>query len=48
MKEFDVKADCFGYRRIPGTKNGEECAVLKKLYCKKEKCSFYKKIKEED
>ncbi len=34
---MEIKTDCFGYN--PRTR---DCMALKKLYCKKEKCSFYK------
>lgn len=36
----EVKTDCFGYKN----KNGrQDCTALRKLYCKTEKCPFYKK-----
>lgn len=37
--ECDVKTDCFAY------KNGH-CVALNDLYCAKEKCSFYKPMKD--
>lgn len=40
-----IKQDCFAY-----IENGklckEECNVLKKLYCKNEKCKFYKTMEQ--
>lgn len=36
-----VKRDCFAYR-IKGS--AEMCTALKELYCKKEKCGFYKRL----
>ena len=32
-----VKTDCFGY-----DKANKKCAALKELYCKTEKCNFFK------
>jgi hypothetical protein len=34
-----IKTDCFGYREEA---KGAECTALKKLYCKKGVCPFYK------
>lgn len=46
-KMFDdskTRIDCFAYR---GGKNTQEyCAALDALYCKNEKCPFYKTKKE--
>lgn len=36
-----VNTDCFGYSKLK-----EDCAILKKLYCRNEKCKFYKTRKE--
>ena len=40
--KIEVKTDCFGYKK---TERGENCMALKQLYCKNEKCRFYKKSK---
>lgn len=45
MSSNDVKRDCFGYKQLG---NREKCIALKELYCKKEKCKFYKAMKEQD
>ena len=37
MNNIEVKKDCFGFDK---TKNS--CKALKELYCKSEKCRFYK------
>lgn len=37
MSEFETKKDCFGY-----CKETNGCSALDKLYCKTEKCGFYK------
>lgn len=41
MSEFEVNKDCFGYC---GEKN--TCSVLNKLWCKEERCKFYKTKKQ--
>lgn len=38
---MEVKRDCFAYRNFG---NGERCIALRDLYCKYEKCKFYKKV----
>lgn len=39
----EVKTDCFGYRREQWLDTVyEQCIALRGLYCKKEKCKFYK------
>lgn len=35
MKKFEIKIDCFAF-------NGKNCSALRKLYCEKEECNFYK------
>lgn len=35
-----VKTDCFAYRE--GVIEARACDALRELYCKKEKCNFYK------
>ena len=37
MDTFETKKDCFGYCKEKNT-----CSVLNELWCKKEKCKFYK------
>ena len=37
VNQFKVKEDCFAYNSIK-----KECRGLDKLYCKKEKCKFYR------
>lgn len=38
-----VKTDCFAYRiKILDGKQVGACDALKMLYCREEKCSFYK------
>jgi hypothetical protein len=42
-----VRTDCFGYKREQWLDSVyENCTVLRKLYCKKEKCNFYKSEEE--
>lgn len=41
MSEFEVKKDCFGY-----DKQKNNCMALNELYCKREKCGFYKTKKQ--
>ena len=42
MKNADtVKRDCFAYKKKGSV---EKCAALKDLYCKNEKCGFYKRL----
>ena len=44
MTEHKVKTDCFAYR--PKGLNGRgkiaKCNALNRLYCREEKCGFYK------
>jgi len=37
QSEEQVKTDCFGY-----DKANKKCKALKELYCKTEKCNFFK------
>lgn len=37
INKFKVKEDCFAYNSIK-----KECIGLDKLYCKREKCKFYR------
>lgn len=37
---IEVKTDCFAYRK--GVTEAYACKALRELYCKKEKCNFYK------
>lgn len=39
---IEVKKDCMMYRNTLYGK-GEDCSGLNELYCRKEKCKFYKK-----
>ena len=41
MEEFEVKTDCFAYN-----KELNRCNALDSLFCKREKCNFYKTKKE--
>lgn len=38
---FEAKKDCFGY-----CKENNTCSVLNKLWCKVERCKFYKTKKQ--
>lgn len=43
-ESIEIKTDCFAYN---GSKIGDyRCSALRELYCKKEKCSFYKPCSE--
>jgi hypothetical protein len=44
LRESISKKDCFAYKN-ENIQRG--CLALKKLYCKCEKCAFYKKKEEE-
>ena len=37
MNDIGVKTDCFGY-----SEEKNDCKALRELYCKREKCKFYK------
>ena len=39
-KDAEVKTDCFAYQE--GKVDEYACSALTKLYCRFEKCSFYK------
>lgn len=39
-KDAEVKKDCFAFHE--GITGQGECTILTDLYCKKEKCGFYK------
>lgn len=42
-----VRTDCFAYKKEQWLDTVyENCTVLRKLYCKKEKCKFYKSEEE--
>lgn len=41
--KIEVKTDCFAYKK---TRVIETCKVLRCLYCRKEKCGFYKNVEE--
>lgn len=42
-----VRTDCFGYKKEQWLDSVyEHCVVLRGLYCKKEKCKFYKSEEE--
>lgn len=41
--KIEVKTDCFAYKKTRGI---ETCKALRCLYCRKEKCGFYKNVEE--
>lgn len=46
--DIEIKKDCFAYKEKKNKQNRvhKTCTALKKLYCKDEKCKFYKTKKQ--
>lgn len=44
-KHYEVKRDCFAYCSARGLLGSASCSALDALYCKTEKCNFYKPAK---
>lgn len=39
--KIGIKKDCFAYKKA--NDGGQSCKALRELYCRYEKCRFYKK-----
>lgn len=40
-EKIEVKTDCFAYKKEKY--GGQSCKALRELYCRYEKCKFYKR-----
>lgn len=45
LPKYEANTDCFGYFPARTERDLPKCTALNKLYCRYEKCRFYKKYK---